>query len=304
MTSMRPRWLTGILGGGLLAVLLCAHPSPTTAQIGAGGGGRRGGSAPGLPGTDDPTDPEAQAAARRKKAEGYLTAGRELIAKGKVQRAVTKFRSVIELVGDEALGQAAFNELMSIHQEGMAALEAAEQLYGDGEYRKALQEAKRVKIVYGDVWGRIEAAKDAPNIARSAQKLIEKIDTDPQARLAIQEYEAQRRAKQLPRLEAQAKKDPSRYLDLFNRLETIVDRYPDAPTGRTCAGRLAEIRADTKVWKAIRHEKKRRFVAGVLQSVEQLTKAGLHEKAAAEYRKLTEKYPGKSPEDFVKMAKK
>ncbi len=304
MMSTPRRRLSAILRGGVVAVLLCAHADLATAQIGAGGGGRRGGSGPRMPGTDDPTDPEAQAAARRKKAEGYMNSGRELLAKGKIQRAITKFRSVIELVGDEPLGQAAFNELMSIHQEGMTALEAAERLYDDRDYRKALQEAKRVKIIYGDIWGRIQAAKDAPNIATSAQKLIERIEADPAARLAIQEYEAQRRAKQLPRMEAQAKKDRSRHLDLFNRLETIAESYPDCPTGKTCAGRLAELRADAKIWKAIRREKQRRFVAGVLQSVEQLTQAGLHDKAAAQYRKLTKKYPGKTREDFVKMAKK
>lgn len=287
----------------LLAGLVCASPPDAAAQ-----GGRRGGRRPlpgGRPGKDDPTDPARQQAAVERRAARELEAGRKLLAKGRIQQAKVKFKSVIGLVGAEGgAGQAAFSALRGIHQQGMDSLKKAATLYEQGQYRKAFELAKQTKAIYANILGGVPGAAGAPNISRLAVGLIKQIEADPKAHIAFQEYEASKRARRIPRLEKQAKKNPDRYFDLYKLLKKIAERYPDCPTAKQCVARLAKLKTDKKIWKRIRREESRRFIATVLNRVERYERDGLPAKAAAEYKKLTRKYPGKTRAQLRKMSEK
>ena len=252
----------------------------------------------------DPNDPAQVDAAKQRKANRYLLEGRKLLDKNKIKQAKAKFKAVIGLVGLEGAGQSAFNGLMVIHQRGMESLGQARNLYQDGKYRDALKLAKECRVLYSNIWVGVEAASGAPNVSRRAVKLINRIETDPKARIAFQEYEASKRSKKIPRLEKQARKDSTRYLDLYKALKSISKRFPDCPTGKQCAEQLAELKADKKTWNLIKREERRRYIASALDDIKQFEKAGLRKEAEAVYRKLTKKYPGKSRKELQKMAKK
>ena len=289
------RWVLIIL------FIACALPSDAIGQSRGRGRGRLPG---GEPSGTDPTDPAKRDAARARKAQRYLEQGRQLLAKGRVQRAKVKFKSVIEMMGADPLGQAAFSELSKIHDQGMQALGAARLLYQDGDYRNALDQAKQCRAQYANIWSRIEGAGNAPNVARLAVRLIKTIEADPKAKIAFQEHEASKRARKIPRLEKQAKKDAKRYFDLYKLLKTVSGRFPDCPTGKQCEARLAKLKADKKIWKVIRREERRRFIASALRKVDWLRKEGRKAEAAAEYKKLARKYPGKSEAELRKIARK
>jgi tetratricopeptide (TPR) repeat protein len=268
--------------------------------------GRRAGRSTGRdrPRTGDPTDPAKKEEALRRKASKYLDAGHKLLAKGRIQPAKTKFKAVIELVGLEGAGQSAFNELMRLHTDGMTRVDQAAAHYENGLYRKALELAGQTKVLYANLLGGIPGTGHMPNVSHAAVKLIGRIESDPKAREALQEYEAARRLKRVESLERKAKKDPAKHYDIYKLLETVAKRFPDCPTGRECINRLEDIKADKKLYKLIRREEARRFIAAALQRAEQYERHGLHDQAAAEYKKLAKKYPGKSLKELRRMAAK
>jgi len=293
----RGRFLRGIV----LLLVFCAPAEMVSAQRIGGGGGGRG---PDWGETPDPNDPNRIAAAARKKAQKYFDDGLKLLAKGRIQRAKGKFKAVIGIVGAEGVGQAAFAELQGIHRRGMDELNRAQELYGEAKYREALDIAKKTKILYANIFGGIEGAPPRPKIALLATQLIKIIDKNPDAQIQIREYAAAKRAKRIPTLEKRAKKDPTRYYDLYKVHKAIAKRFPNCPTGMNSAEAVDKLRADKKIWKHIKREKKRRYIASILQSVEQLEKAGLTAEAAAEYKRLTKKFPGKSRQELRRMAAK
>lgn len=293
--------MRGICRWGItLAIILCASVESTHAQ----GRSRRRGDLPGgRPNPNDPTDPARRDAAIQQKANRYFQAGQRLLAEGKTRRAIPKFKSVIELVGTEGLGQASLAQLMAIHQQGIQALDRVRSLIEEKHYREALKRAKETRVLYANLFGGIDAASGVPNISRLAVGLIKTIEKNPAARIEIQEYEAGKRAKKIPRHQRQAKKDARRYLDLHKLLSTLAKRYPDCPTGKRCAREASKLKGDRKIWRIIQRERERRFIASTLSRVEQLEKAGLMKEAAEEYRKLKHKYPTKSREQLREMAK-
>ena len=288
--------------GCVLLGLACAFPSSTIAQP------RRDRPPRDLPGgrpsKKDPTDPKNQDEATRRKAAAYLQRGQALLAKGRFSRAATQFKAVIELVGTEGLGGSAMSQLRGIHRRGMDAIKKALGLYQEGKYREALALAKKSKSLYANIFGGLNVVIDAPNIPRLAKQLIRKIDHDPTAQRAIQEFEAAKRAKKIPRMEKRAKKDPTRYLDLYKALKTISTRYPDCDTGARCKAQMKQLKKNGPIWRHITREKERRFIASALQRIDQYQKAGLTKEAAAEIRKLRELYSGKSIAKLRKMAAK
>ncbi len=143
-----------------------------------------------------------------------------------------------------------------------------------------------------------------PNLAIEAAALIHRIESDPRAQSAFQEAKAAKRYRRVPRLERKAKEDASRYLDLYKAIRTIAKRYPDCPTGRECAERLRAIKADEKLYGLIKKEKRRRTIAAALRRAEEYESDGQPKKAAAEYAKLKEEFPGKTLKQLRRMAKK
>lgn len=258
----------------------------------------------GRPSKTDPTDPKVQEAAARKKAAEYLQKGQAFLAKGQIHRAATQFKAVIELVGLEGVGNAALSQLQGIHRRGMEEIKKALGLYQEGKYRESLELAKKCKVLYANIFGGMTVPVDVPDVPRLAKQLIKKIDSDPTAQRAIQEFEAAKRAKKIPRLEKRAKEDPTRYLDLYKALKRIAKRYPDCETGARCKAQKAKLRKDGPIWRHITHEKERRFIASALQKIEQYQKAGLTEQAAVEIKKLRELYSGKSLAALREMAAK
>ncbi|MFQ5500772.1 MAG: hypothetical protein ACE5EQ_00540 [Phycisphaerae bacterium] len=293
-------WGRGICRWGVAcALLLCAQVETATAQRRPGG---RGDLPGGRPSRNDPTDPARRDAALQRKADRYYQAGQRLLAQGKIKRAIPKFKSVIELVGTAGLGQASLSQLMTFHQQGIQALDQVRKLIEGKQYRDALKLAKETRTLYSNLFGGIEAAGEMPNISRLAVGLIKTIEKNPAAKIEIQEYEASKRAKKIPRQRRQAKKDPKLYLNLYKTLGTLAKRYPDCPTGKRCAREASKLRQDKKIWRIIQREHERRFIASTLSSIEQFEKAGLSKEAAEEYKKLKHKYPTKSLEQLRKMA--
>ncbi len=186
----------------------------------------------------------------------------------------------------------------------MARLDAAADLYADELYQEALDSARRTKSLYAGLFLRIRSAKHMPNLAKNAATLIHRIESDPQAQSAFQEASAAKRYRRVPRLERKAKKDASRYWDLYKTLRTIVKRYPDCPTGRKCAERLRAIKADEELYGLIKKEKRRRTVAAALRRAEEYESDGLPDQAAAEYAKLKAQFPGKTLKQLHHMAEK
>jgi len=258
----------------------------------------------GRPSGKDPTDPKNQDAATRKKAATYFQKGQALLAKGQFARAATQFKAVIELVGLNGQGNAAMSQLQSIHRRGMDEIKKALGLYQEGKYRESLALAKQTKVLYANIFGGLNVVVDAPSIPRLAKQLIHKIDHDPTAQRAIQEFEAAKRAKKIPRMERRAKKDSTHYLDLYKALKTISTRFPKCDTGARCKARLVALRKDGPIWRHITREKERRFISSALQKIDQYQKSGLTKEANAEVKKLRELYSGKSLAKLRKMAAK
>ncbi len=258
----------------------------------------------GRPPKEDPTDAKNQDEAARKKAALYLRKGQAFLSKGQFSRAATQFKAVIGLVGIEGAGNSALSQLQSINRRGMDEIKKALGLYEQGKYREALVLAKRTKVLYANIFGGLDEVIDAPNVPRLAKELILKIDNDPTAQRAIQEFEAAKRAKKIPRLEKRAKKDPTQYLDLYKALKTISTRFPDCETGARCRAQLAKLKRDGPIWRHITREKERRFIASALQKIDQYQKNGLTKEATAEIKKLGELYSGKSLAKLRKMAAK
>lgn len=288
--------------GLVLLGLVVALPSPADAQFRPNRPRR---DLPGgRPSRNDPTDPKNMDEATRKKAALYLQKGQAFLAKGQFSRAATQFKAVIELAGLEGVGNSALSQLRSIHRRGMDEIKKALGLYQEGKYREALVLAKQTKVLYANIFGGLTVPIDAPDIPRLAKQLIRKIDRDPTAQRAIQEYEAAKRARKIPRLENRAKKDPTRYLDLYKALKTISTRFPDCDTGARCKAQLAQLKKDAPIWRHVTREKERRFIASALQKIDQYQKSGLTKEAAAEVKKLREFYSGKSLAKLRKMAAK
>lgn len=300
-----PRLCRGskVLRWGLVLVgLACALPASAEAQFRPNRPRR---DLPGgRPSRDDPTDPKKQEEATRKKAAEYLQKGQAFLAKGQINRAATQFKAVIELVGTQGVGNAALGQLQGIHRRGMDEIKKALGLYQEGKYREALELAKQCKVLYANLFGGMTVPIDAPDVPRLADQLIQKIAHDPTAQRVIQEFEAARRARKIPRLEKRAKADPTRYLDLYKALKSIAKRYPDCETGARCKAQAAKLSKDGPIWRHITHEKERRFIASALQKIDQYQKAGLAEEAAAEIKKLRDLYSGKSLAALQEMAEK
>lgn len=300
MTATTRRWLAVARWGLVVGCALLAMPDLAPAQIGTGGGTRRGGG--GIRLGDDPTDEAKQREAARRQADEYLQAGIKLLEKGRIQAAKTKFKAVIELVGTEGSGSAALDHLKSLHLEGMTRLEEAAELFGQGQYVKALKLAKETKVLYADLFGGIPGAGNVPIVSQEAANLIRQIESDPKAGEAMQELEAAKRFKRIPGLEDKAKKDRTKYYDLYKGLKKIATRFPDCATGRECAKRLRLLEDDKAVMRLVKREEDRRFIAAALRRAEQYERDGHQAKAKAEYAKLIEKYKGKTLKELRRMA--
>jgi tetratricopeptide (TPR) repeat protein len=300
MTATTRRRFAVARWGMVIGCALLALPDWAPAQIGGGGSTRRRGGGIGL--GDDPTDEAKQREAAQRKADEYLQAGIKLLDKGRIQAAKTKFKAVIELVGTEGSGQAALDYLKNLHLEGMARLEKAAELFGQGQYVEALKLAKETKVLYADLFGGIPGAGSVPIVSQEAANLIKQIEADPKAREAIQESEAAKRFKRIEGLEDKAKKDRTKYYDLYRRLKNIATRFPDCATGRECAKRLRLLEDDKDVMRVVKQEEDRRFIAAALRRAEQYERDGHPDKAKAEYAKLLEKHKGKTIEQLKRMA--
>jgi hypothetical protein len=284
----------------LLTILATSHATVTLGQTVGGGGIRRG-----LPGAaGDPLDPQQQQEALQKKADEFMQSGLKLRAKGLIQPAKTKFRAVVELVGVTGAGPAAMGQLVSIQQEGNTRLDEARKLFTDGKFGESLKLAKRVKVMYGNILEGLPGAPVSGNLSRMAAKLIEEIDADPRAQEALQEGVASIKAKSLPRLEKEAKRDRSAQYDLYKKLESIAKSYPKCATGRQCAERARQMRADRSLAQLLHREEERRTIASAIQRAEQYEKNGLHDEAAREYRELAQRFPGRSLDELRRMAAK
>jgi tetratricopeptide (TPR) repeat protein len=253
---------------------------------------------------DDPTDPNKQTEERRRLAQEYFDAGMKLLEKKQIQAAKGKFRAAVELVGKEGVGQAAIGQLTQIHTEGMKQLEKAGLLFQAGKYQEALQLAKKTKTLYGAIFDGIQGGEGKPNVAQLAAKMIKVIEADPKAKAEIDELEAAKRYAKAARLEEGARKDETKYYDLYKTLQGIVKRYPNSPTGVKAAEQLGKLKADKKLYAVIEKEQQRRFISSTLQQAEQYEKAGQSEEAAAEYQKLKKKFPDKTLDELRRMAEK
>lgn len=300
--NRHPWWRLRGRGGAILCSIIVLSASyPLSAQIGLG---RRPRGDRGIGSGGDPTDPDKQREAKIKKAGKYYEAGMKLLAKDRVRPAKSKFKSVIELVGLEGRGQAALSQLLKLHTDGMQHLNQAAAHAENGKYREALKLAKETKVRYANLLRGVPGTSHLPNISQAAVRLIKNIERDPQAREALQEYEAAKRFKRIARLERKAKKDPTKHYDIYKICLTIAKRFPDCPTGRECIKRLEDLKADRKLYKLVKKEEKRRFIAAALQRADQYERNGLHKQAQAERKKLAEKFPGRTIAELRRMAKK
>src|SRR5215468_5219514 len=122
-----------------VAVILMALVCPAQAQINLGGGGPIG---PGGQQTDlHPEDPAQKAERTRKQAAKAMQQGTEQRAKGRVQAAITSFKSAMNLAlqpgadghsaVDSGIVTSAVEQLKQIYDEGKKKLEAARKAYED-----------------------------------------------------------------------------------------------------------------------------------------------------------------------------
>lgn len=292
----------------LRGVIVCAvglSTAPVAAQVGREGGRRK----PPVDGPwsendrRDPTDATRQTEGKRRQAQAYFDSGSKMLAKGQIAAAKTRFKSVIELVGREGVGQAAFGQLTAIHGMGLEEVKRAEEAYAEGKYQEALQVCKKAKVLYAAIFEDLRGAESRPSIPRLANDLIDRIKADPKAQQAMQEEDAARLFKRIPRLKKAAEGDSRKYFDLFRALKRIASRYPASPTGRKIAEQIQNLMSDTKIRSFIEREEQRRLVAAAFARAEQYENEGRHDLAAAEVNKLRQEYPGKSVEDLRRMAK-
>ncbi len=289
-------------------VLICAAAlgsGPAVAQVGQEGGRREPpADGPWNRGSgSDPTDGRRQDEARRRQAQAYFDAGLKLLEKDQIPGAKTKFKSVVELVGREGVGQSAYAQLVAIHDRGAAELTRADELYREGKYQEALQVAKKTRVLYAAIFEGLRDVETKPNLARSAADLIDRINADPKAQEAIQEEAAARLFRRIPHLERAAQAEPRKNFDLYRALERIATRYPACPTGRASAERLHKLISDAKLRAIIEREQQRRVIAAALGKAAQYEKEGRPDLAAIELAKLRERHPGKSIDELRRLAK-
>ena len=246
-------------------------------------------------------DPGVIEAATLAQAERLFSQGAELRNQGRLHLATVKLKSVIELVGNQGAGPAAFEVLVSIHNEGMEKLGEAFRLYEEKQYVKSLRLASSTKSIYVNIFGGFAVSPAPPNIARMAGALIAEIQSNPEAREALQEDEAQKRAAKLDSLERKAIRDPRQFLDLHKALETIAQRFPDCPTGRECRKRLTSLNSDKSISRMISEERDRRFIYATLQLADQYSASGMESEAKAQLDKLKARFPGKSIGELRKL---
>ncbi len=252
---------------------------------------------------DDPTDERVQKEKRQAQAQKYYDEGQALLGKGDIIRAKTKFKSAVELAGQEGVGAAALSALAQIHSQGMRELEAAKAAYDQGEYLLAIREARRIKHVYANLFGGVQDARGQVNVSRLAADLISKIESNPEAEPSLEEEKAEPLAKKIERLERQSPKDRSLYYDLYQTSQKAARKYPRSPTGQTAAKRVKELKADKPIWKLIGMEKERRELALALSRIETLEKTGEKDEAKKAMEKLLIRHPGKTRADLEKQAK-
>jgi len=295
MSSRTPRTTLFSMGAAVVWVLLIAPPSAMP-QI--SGGGRGGGIRLG-----DPVDESKKAEAIRKKAQSYYEDGLKRLEKGQIQAAKTRFKSVIELVGLEGVGQAAFDRLMQLHREGMERLERAADYYEEGRYLEAIDLARETKVLYANLFGGVPTAERVPNVSQEAARLIAQIEADPQAREAIQEPAAARLYRKVEKLDREIRRSPEKHVELHDTLAKIAKRYPDCGTGRLANRRLEELEQDRRLMRLIQAERDRRWIADALRRFDELSSAGKLEAAEAERERLTKRFPGRTIEELRQMAK-
>lgn len=288
----RSRHLPGLFS--IFALLLLA--APAAVAMAQPGGIGIGGS--------DPMDEARAEAARMRRAQEYLTAGMELHREGKIVQAKTKLKAAIGLVGLNGPGQAAFQALRQIHEEGMRELERVRTLFNDRKFVEALELAEQTKSIYANLFSGLSIPVHLPNISTVAARMVESIEKNPAARAQIQEHEATKRLKRVKTLERLAGKDPTRYYDLYRAYRKIGKRYPDCPTGRDCMAQSDKLRSDTEIWPVILRERTRRKLASKLASIAMMEANGRTEEAAEQWRALQKRFPGKSRADLEAMAKK
>lgn len=297
----RPRlWQAGIFA----FCALLAIPCSAEAQIGLGRGPSGRGTGIGLGGEDDKAEAQKNKDAALKKAGELVAAGEKLLEKGRIPEAKGKFKSAIELAGGEGPGQAAFDHLINLHKEGMARLEKAADLFEQKKFLEALQLARETKVLYANLFSGIPGTGNFPIVSQEAALLIKQIEANPEAKTAIQDYEALQKMPKVERLERKAKTSPAAYYDLYKALKNIVKHHPDCPTGKDCAKRLQALEDDAKTSKLIKKEGDRRFIEAALRRIDEYERSGESEKANAERRKLAERFPGKTLEELRRSAGK
>ncbi len=295
MPSQTPRATVLTMGVVALGAALIT-PSPAMSQI--SGGGRGGGIRLG-----DPVDEAKKADAIRKKAQSYYEDGLKHLEKGQVQAAKTRFKSVIELVGIQGVGQAAFDQLMQLHREGMERLERAADYYEEGRYVEAIDLAKETKVLYANLFGGVPTADRVPNVSQEAARLIAQIEADPKAREAIQEPAAARMYRKVEKLDREITRAPDKHVELHDTLKKIANRYPDCSTGRLANRRLEELQQDRQLMQLIQAERDRRWIADTLRRLDEFSSAGKLDAAEAERDRLTKRFPGRTIEELRRMAK-
>src|SRR5207248_2682510 len=122
---------------------------------------------------------------------------------------------------------------------GQQKLEAARKLFEEDKFLAALDAADKVKKFYAGVLSGVSNA--APNLAALAVDLIRQIESDPKSMPIIQQAKAAPLAKRLARLDREARKDPSKRLDIYSVLKTLAEKHPKCDAGRSAAARLAEM---------------------------------------------------------------
>lgn len=298
----RPLNLSRSLRGGLLgccALLAVAQSAP--AQIGTGGG--RGGGG-GIRLGDDPTDPEKKKAAAQKKADEFFQVALKLLDKGRIPEAKGKLKAAIELVGMEGTGRVALNRLIALHQEGMAKLEHAADLFEQKQFIVALELAQTTKVLYANLFTGLPVSGSYPIVSQEAALLIKQIEGDPEAKQAIQEHEAVKKYRKAERLATRAEKTPTVYYDLYKLLKNIAKHHPDCPTGQECARRAEALENDERIGRIIKLEEDRRFIDTCLRRVAQYEGEGKKDLAKAERAKLEKRFPGKSLEELRRISQK
>ncbi|HVP13703.1 MAG TPA: hypothetical protein VMV94_21185 [Phycisphaerae bacterium] len=239
-----------------------------------------------------------------KRAESVLKTARDLLDRGHVSAAIGKFRYTISIANLEGPGREAYDQLLALHETAMSRLVEATNLYGRGEYAKAMDLALEVRTNYANLLVRLRVASQYPDPARLADGLVTQIRQDRHAQPALRERSAAQAYMKVRRSWLKAQDDPTLYLDVSRGLKSIARRFADTPTGEKCQQQVSDLLADEKIRSLIEREEQRRFIASALESSDQYQRFGLIEEAEAERAKLTDHFPGKSLEELSEMARK